>query len=230
MYEEIEELLLQEAEPDFCKFTSRLLPGVEPILGVRLPKLHRLAKTLAKGEYKKFLMEAPETSYEMILLKGMVIGYAKGLPAAEHIELVSWFVPKIDNWSVCDSFCGGLKFTREAKEEVWEFLQPYFASEAPFDIRFAFVMALDYYIEESYLPKLFVWADQVSCENYYVKMAVAWALSMCYVKFPKETEHYLDACKLDVFTYKKTIQKICESLRVDAEQKQQLRKKSGKFM
>ncbi len=222
-YAKIEEYLRQEAEPEFQRFTARLMPGVERVLGVRLPKLRKLAKKIAKEEYRAFLMETPDSSYEMLLLKGMVIGYARGLSTEEHLALVSWFVPKIDNWSVCDVFCSGLKFTREAKEEVWTFLAPYFASGEAFCLRFAFVMALGYFVEEAYLEEIFLRADAVKEENYYVRMAVAWALSMCYVKYPKETEGYLASCGLDDFTYKKTIQKICESRQVEDAEKKQLR-------
>ena len=57
----------------------------------------------------------------------------------------------------------------------------------------------------------------------YVKMAVAWAASMCYAAFPDETLPWLQAARLDEFTYRRTIRKICESHQVNAEQKSHLR-------
>ncbi len=50
-------------------------------------------------------------------------------------------------------------------------------------------------------------------------MAVAWAVSMCYVKFEDITLEYLNNNNLDDFTYNKSLQKICESLKVDKESK-----------
>ena len=50
-------------------------------------------------------------------------------------------------------------------------------------------------------------------------MAVAWALSVCFVKFPEITMQYLKQNTLDDFTYNKTLQKIIESYRVDTETK-----------
>ena len=44
---EIRERLLDLAEPEYQKFSSSLLPGVENVLGVRLPKLRKLAEQLA---------------------------------------------------------------------------------------------------------------------------------------------------------------------------------------
>jgi len=50
-------------------------------------------------------------------------------------------------------------------------------------------------------------------------MAVAWLISMCYVKFEQETLKYLNSNDLDNFTYNKALQKIIESNRVDIEKK-----------
>nr|WP_101911049.1 hypothetical protein [Marasmitruncus massiliensis] len=52
---EIKQLLTEWAEPEYQAFASRLLPGCGNVLGVRLPKLRKLAKKLAdtKSEAKK---------------------------------------------------------------------------------------------------------------------------------------------------------------------------------
>ncbi len=60
-------------------------------------------------------------------------------------------------------------------------------------------------------------------KRYYVKMAVAWAISMAYVKQPEVTMQYLKNNTLDDFTYNKALQKITESYRVDPETKQMIR-------
>ncbi|HCD43635.1 MAG TPA: DNA alkylation repair protein, partial [Lachnoclostridium sp.] len=65
--------------------------------------------------------------------------------------------------------------------------------------------------------------DSVRHDGYYVKMAVAWAISMCYVQFPEQTLFYLKNNSLDDFTYNKALQKITESLKVDKETKKQIR-------
>ena len=48
--EEICVWLKAEAEPKFQKFTSGLIPGTDPIIGVRIPKLRTLAKKIAKED------------------------------------------------------------------------------------------------------------------------------------------------------------------------------------
>ena len=54
-------------------------------------------------------------------------------------------------------------------------------------------------------------------------MAVAWALSVCYVKYPGKTLPYLRNNSLDDFTYNKALQKIIESNRIDNDTKALIR-------
>ena len=58
-----------------------------------------------------------------------------------------------------------------------------------------------------YIQNVLQWMNRIDHEGYYVKMAVAWALSVCYVKFPKETMLLLKENRLDDFTYNKALQK-----------------------
>ena len=92
-------------------------------------------------------------------------------------------------------------------------------SNKEFEIRFAVVIILNYYITEDYIDLILETLDEVKHEGYYVKMAVAWAISLCFVKFEEKTMNYLKNNKLDDFTYNKSLQKICESLRVDKDTK-----------
>lgn len=102
---------------------------------------------------------------------------------------------------------------------MWEFLQPYFSSEKEYEIRFGVVMLLVYFMKEEYLDKIFAILDEIRHDGYYVKMAVAWEVSMCYVNFPEKTLAYLKENRLDDFTYNKSLQKIVESLKVSKEEK-----------
>ena len=80
-----------------------------------------------------------------------------------------------------------------------------------------------HYIDADYIQNVLQWMNRIDHEGYYVKMAVAWALSVCYVKFPKETMLLLKENRLDDFTYNKALQKITESFRVSPEDKDIIR-------
>lgn len=218
----IQEQLISLSEADYQAFTSKLLPGTENILGVRLPLLRKIAKQIVKDDWREYLAEASDESYEAIMLQGMVIGYANA-PIAEILQYIERFIPKIDNWSVCDSFCCGLKITKKHPAEMWDFLQGYLTDSREFYIRFGVVMLLNYYIDEKYIDEALRNMDRIKNDAYYVKMGIAWAISMYYVKLPDKTMIYLKNNNLDDFTYNKTLQKIIESLKVDKETKNLIR-------
>ena len=117
MIETIRNELLVLAEPTYQRFAMRLLPGTDHLLGVRLPKLRQMARKIFKRDYEAYLQNNDELYFEEIMLKGMIIGYIK-VPLDAKLELIRQFVPKINNWSVCDSFCSGLKFTKDHQMEV----------------------------------------------------------------------------------------------------------------
>ena len=220
---DIKQRLITESEKDFQKFSASLIPNINNVLGVRLPKLRKIAKEIYKsGEWENFLNRSDFQYMEETMLKGMVIGLVKE-PPEKILELVKNFIPKINNWSVCDSFCNSLKFTQQNKHLVWEFIQPYFKSTNEYDIRFAYVMLISYYIDTEFISDVLKLIDEFKDERYYARMAAAWALSICYTKFPEKTFEYLKKSKLDDWTFNKSIQKICESLRVDKSTKNMLK-------
>lgn len=224
MKQVIKKNLLNLAETKYKEFHSGLCPGTNNIIGVRVPILRNYAKELAKQyPIEELLKQIDNQYYEEIMLQGMLIGLEKQdfETIKKHIE---GFVPKIDNWAVCDVFCAGLKITKKYKKEMWEFLQKYLKSDQEFEIRFAIVMLLDFYIEEEYIEKDLQIFKQVTSQAYYVQMAVAWAISICFIKFYDTTLKFLQTNLLNKFTYNKAIQKAIESYRITDEQKDFLRK------
>lgn len=206
-------------DPTYREFHSSLLPGTENILGVRIPLLRKLAKEIAQKDGRREFVETTDTTYyEEVMLQGLVIGIAK-MPIEERIKYLRMFVPRIDNWAVCDIFCGELKpAVRKNKETVWLFIQPYLLSAKEYKIRYGVVM-LFHFIDEEHIDFILHYCDSFRHDGYYARMGIAWLLSICYIKFPEKTLAYLKESQLDKWTYNKSLQKITESLRVDQESK-----------
>lgn len=182
-YAALKERLRAMADPSYRAFHQKLVPEVENLLGVRIPALRQLARELARGDWRGYLAAAQTDTYEETMLQGLVLGCAKMEPD-ELFERLREFIPKIGNWAVNDSVCAGLKLVKKHRAETLAFLRPYFAGGEEFEVRFAVVMLMDYYIDEEYIGEVLSLLGAVRHEGYYVKMAVAWALSVCYVKFP----------------------------------------------
>ncbi|MBQ8682849.1 MAG: DNA alkylation repair protein [Selenomonadales bacterium] len=222
--EDVRQILLSLKEDEYQKFSSSLLPNVDQdrILGVRIPKLRTIARKIARGDYRSYLASCSSDIYEEMLIEGFVIGMAD-MPFGERCQYIKPFVRKIDNWGVCDSFCSSMKFARDYPNEVWDWIELYFASHHPYEVRFAIVMAIFYFAEEEYSKDFFEHLDHIRTEDYYVKMAIAWEIAVYYVKVPEQTKQYLTTHKLDMWTYRKALTKIIESNRVSPEDKEWIR-------
>ena len=133
--ENIRKELKALADPKYRKFHSYLLPGTDNILGVRIPQLRTMAKDIIKKDDWRPFVETTNTNYyEETMLQGMIIGLAK-MNLDEQINYISLFIPRINNWAVCDIFSSELKTAvRKGKETVWQFIQPYLKSQKEFEI------------------------------------------------------------------------------------------------
>ena len=60
MIKEIREELEQLGEESYKQFNQKLIPGTDHIIGVRLPVLRKLAKEIAKQDWRQYLKEALE--------------------------------------------------------------------------------------------------------------------------------------------------------------------------
>lgn len=193
----------------YKEFSSKLLPGIDNVLGVRLPQLRKIAKRIAVDkDWGKFLSQ--DCAYfEETMLQGMVISYVK-VNLSERLILIEDFLPKINNWSVCDSFCAGLKFAKTYQNEVWNFIEKYFYSDKEFYARFSVVMTLNYFINDDYINKIFEKLMNITSDKKYVVMAEAWLLSFCYKKYPQKTMLFINKSINSNNLKKLSLQKIKE--------------------
>lgn len=226
--EEIVKDLKELADEQYRLFHSGLCPETDNIMGVRVPKLRNYAKELAKESWEENYANIGNEYYEEIMLKGMILGLSN-TEVEKTIKYLREFIPSINNWAVCDTTCAGLKFVKKNPDIVFEFLKEYLNSDKEFEIRFAIVMLLDYYITDKYIDEVIQILDNINhTEFYYVKMAVAWTISVIYIKYPEKGMEYLKNNNLDDDTYNKALQKIIESNRISKREKNKIRKMKRK--
>lgn len=221
-YEKFQKYLLTLGDPSYQKFQKKLLKDDSIVIGIRTPILKQIAKELSRTDYISFLQYNPHTYYEEKVLHGFVLGYLK-IEFPVLLEMIDAFLPYNDNWAVNDLTCTNLKVFKKQDKEGFAYIQKLLKTGKTWNIRFALVLLLDYYIKEDYLDTIFDICNHIENQEYYVKMANAWLLSICYIKFSKETMAFLKNCQLDDWTYNKTISKICDSYRVSKEEKEILK-------
>ena len=227
------------------------------ILGLHTPEMKQMAKQLSRegGEvvladgvcYKcsngadviRCLEGEPSASlsYEETVIWGFLINLEK-CTLAERLAMLERYVPVLDNWAVCDSYCANAKWMAKAdKEALWAFLLPYFRSKREFEVRFAIVAAMTYFLKEEWLERVFEQIDSLDldsitskyrtgkgkpqtaqagtvqgAEPYYVRMGVAWLLATALAKFPGQTRAFARSTRLPADVIKLYTRKARESL------------------
>lgn len=224
---ELEPYLKSLASEHQAAFGSSLTPNCKPMLGVRLPQLRKIAKEIAKGDYRAFLEECPDTYFEYEILQAYVLGYAKD-EIAVILSHADCFLLKIKDWAVCDSFCQSFTIAVKYPEQVFDWLMGYAKKEEEFLQRVVAVLLMSHFLVPDYIHRVFEVLDTLQFDGYYTKMGVAWCVATAYAKFPEETGAYLEKNRLRDWTYNKAIQKMCESYRVSEADKAYWRVKKRK--
>ena len=191
------------------------LPG-RKILGLHLPEMKQVSKELAKQanvlnvlhdfeqehQAERFLL-----TYEETLVWGLTINALK-CPWEERLSLLKPYIPALDNWAVCDSFCSNAKWAMKVPPQIlWEFLLPYYHSNKEFEVRFAIVMSMSYLLKEEWLSTIFHQLQVIDLSSihseytnlsspYYVRMAMAWLLATSLAKYPNETKSFINSSSL----------------------------------
>lgn len=189
--------------------------------GISIPELKKLARKIAKDNGREFLGQNGCETFELRLLYAFVLGYLKD-DIKVLLEYFKNFMPKVDDWAVCDSLCQSFKVTRKYPDIVWNFLMKYKNSKKEFESRIVAVMLLSHYLNDDYIDSVVDILNHLNTDDYYSKMGVAWAIATIMGKYPDRCLKYLksDKCKLDSSTYNKSLQKIRESYRVSSDIKE----------
>lgn len=247
MKEQTRAFLIENSEEEYREFSKGLVPGDINMLGIRLPLLRKKAKELAKGNWKEEL-ETEDLYFEEIMLRGMMISYAKG-SLEEMLPYIKDFIPRVNNWSVCDSVFSKMDVLRTDRERTWELIQPYLYSDREFEVRVGIIIMMQHLLKCDEQGKTMKrlrtvsWEDCVSAEEtpgtylhrilealnreftqYYASMAAAWTIAEAFCCYPAAVYAFLQDNRLDDETYNRSLRKITESLIPEPEVKDRIRK------
>jgi 3-methyladenine DNA glycosylase AlkD len=124
----------------------------------------------------------------------------------------------------CDTLTSAFRIFKNNPEEVFDHFLPLKNDEGEFTKRFFVILLMCHYMEEEYIDMTLQHLSEVPQGQYYVDMAIAWALSVGLVKFYDKTLPYLQQKTFSTFVHNKAIQKARESYRISAETKELLNK------
>lgn len=225
------------------------LPGTV-VMGLHVPEMKKIARELA-GSGDAFAIAggfavAESLLHEEKIVWGLMLDYMK-IPLDRRLELFPDFIARIDNWAVCDTVCGAAKWAAAktcvldgspvkgagaVRETVWDFLQPWWSSCREFEVRFAMIMSMSYFLEEEWLQKVFDRLDGLDFPSivseyrsgkgpgcaqgpapYYARMGAAWLLATALAKFPDRTREYVRGSRLPDDVLRLYVRKARESFR-----------------
>ena len=216
--QQIRASLFSMQDTKYREFQRKLLPTVNPdrIIGVRMPDLRRYAKQLAKADNTAFLRELPHRYYEENNLHAALLEQIRDDQTA--LTEIERFLPYLDNWSTCDSFCPKSLFSKP--DQLLLHIRDWLTRNHAYTVRYGLVRLLFWYLDDQHFSTdILELAASVSCEDYYVHMAQAWLFSVALVKQYDATLPYLIQARLPHWVHNKAIQKAVESYRVPKETK-----------
>jgi 3-methyladenine DNA glycosylase AlkD len=213
------EYLKSEVDSEYKIFNTKLLNTEKNVIGNRIPLIRKCAKEISQGDYKTFIKLNSHTTHEEITIHGLIIGYLN-LNMEDTIKMLDTFIIHIDNWAVNDVVVSSLKVFKKEQEKGLSYINTLINSDNPWFIRFGLILLLSYYRNDKYIDKVLDISSRVVNDHYYVKMANAWLISMCFVKYKDKTLMLLNNNNLDKWSYNKAISRIRESRQVSKEDKE----------
>ena len=219
-YQEFIEYLKTLSDPKYQEFHSKIIE-YEEVLGVKTSELKNIAKRISKGDYKSYIELNNSNFYEPVMIEGLILGYLK-LPFDELINYINNYLNKVTNWAHIDLLVTNLRQFKKSPKEGFKYAKKLTHSKNNWAKRCGIVILLTFYLHDVYIDKTLEVVTKIKSKDYYVKMAIAWLVSISYIKYKEKTLVYLVNIK-DDFTYNKTLSKIIDSRRISNEEKDFIR-------
>lgn len=213
-YAELLEYMQSLADRQYCEFNAKLVPGIIDPMGIRVPILRKLAKEIAKGDFRSFLAVSDGGRYEEVMLRGMVMAAAK-TDYDEMLAMMKAFAPEITNWAICDVV--DFKGIKKHRGNFWRDSRYFIGHSDPWHIRFGLGEYLAHYLDDEYIEGVLERSAAVSSDFYYVKMMQAWLWATAFAKCRNQTLEFFKTTRMDAETAKMTIGKLRDSSRVSKE-------------
>ena len=218
----IQDKLFEYQDLGYREFNSKLIPNIdkETMIGVRIPDIRKIEKSLSIEEKEQFLMDLPHKYFEENMLHGIIISNMKEYDKV--IINLEKFLPYVDNWAVCDSISP--KIFKKNREKAIVNVLSWIKSNHTYVCRFGIGMIMQLYLEDEYFKKSYLdIIAEIKTEDYYINMMRAWTFQVALVKQWKEAILYIEKGLLDEFTHNKTISKSCDSYKIEKEKKEYLK-------
>ncbi len=219
-YDQYLKFINKFALQSLSKFSAKLTPTKYKILGIPVPVMKMIAKQISLGDIQQYLDASfKEMSFEEVMIYGMVVAISK-LEDDVKIKYLTRWSGIIDNWAHTDCVGAMLKNVKHKQNKYINFIAELLVSGQEFKIRLAIVLLMDYYLDENYVEYAVSTVSKIDDKQYYISMAIAWFISVLFVKYKDKSIELLNNNTFSTQTINRAVQKIKDSLRVSVQDKQ----------
>lgn len=223
MNSQINERLRSLAESDYKAFNQKIIPTGYEVIGIRMPALKKLAGEIAASpDVQVYLDSAEYTTYEHVLLYGLVVGSLKRPSLETVFRYLDPLILRFDNWAHVDTIASLPKVFKKHPDEMLAHYLPLKTHAGEFTKRTFVILLMDHMMTETHIDTTLKHLTEVPQGQYYVDMAIAWAISLGLVRFYDKTLPLLERRVFTKFVHNKAIQKARESYRIAPEVKERL--------
>jgi|GEM_PF-462036 len=222
---------LARGNDDYREFNARIvndLAGAE-FIGVRTPDLRKIAKKIAKGNWRAFLVNNDWQIYELKQIAFLLPSYLK-LDFDESFALYDELIPHATSWANCDTLGEKKRFIRDNPDKSWAKIAQYLDSNNGWEVRIGLNLVFANFLNDENIERTFAEILKIDARyrkkvakgtlDYYVKMMLAWTLAEAAIKYRERIEQVLS--EIDKQTAKYTQQKMRDSYRIPKRQPQLL--------
>lgn len=209
---QIDDFIASNCEEKYRDFHRRLTKTNFVLNGVRVPIVRKFAKEIAKCENFRDVFDFENDSYEILMLKCLLVGNAKMEESEKflYMEKLSFW---IDDWALNDSMVSNFKSKSDA---YFEKAVEWTKSNCVWQVRMGVTSLLFHFVDDSYIEKIERLILEIDHKNeYYIKMAIAWLVQVVAVKYESEAIELIKNEKLDFEIAKMAVRKIRDSYRID---------------
>lgn len=215
--------LLSKKDEKYREFHKKLVPDTKyEIIGVRVPEIRKTVKNIILQEEIYSFLRSEHRYYEEYMAHGLII--AEKIKQTDEIyALLNDFLPKIDNWAICDTVATAIKKLVKNKDLFLKNIKIWINSDRIYTVRFAIVCLLTYFTDKEYTDNTIQLVSAIKTDEYYINMAIAWLYSVILVKNYDGIIRLLENKTFPQFIQNKTIDKARDSFRIDKHKKEYLK-------
>ena len=214
--------LASHASPQRQVFTSKLLPTIEPtrVIGVTMQDCRTLAQTLIRNhQAEAFCASLPHTYVEENIIHMLILNSYRDNQLWQ--QAMEDFHPFLDNWMVTDA--ASPKYIVRDPDALRGCTLTWITDTKPYVQRVAILLLMQLVRKSQFQEQDYLAVCSVNTDHYYVDMMRAWYFATLFEYQPSIIYTMLTESNVELRVKRKTIQKILESRKTHALDREQMK-------